>query len=128
MRTFGVARFSAAARASASNPHKYFLLEYTYDAKDMAELTAKRTPLRQAHLAHADVAKTSGLMVLGGAYSEAPMGGLLVFRGSTHGVSRQQVEAFAQADPYVTGKLVSKYTVREWTVVVDGLSGAPQLQ
>jgi len=44
---------------------------------------------------------------------------MLVFRGPT----AEAAEQFANADPYVTSGLVSKWRVREWaTVIGDGAS------
>ncbi len=112
---------AAAAPASAASPHAYTVLQYEYDAADAAELAAKRTPLRPSHLAHAQRAASSGVLALGGAFGDAPMGGLLVFRTG----DAAAVRAFAEADPYVTGGLVRRWSVRPWTVVIE--SAAPKL-
>jgi uncharacterized protein YciI len=117
--TARLASSAAASPASAASPHAYMALEYAYDAKDAEDLAKKRAPLRAAHLAHADKAKAAGLLKMGGAYGDAPMGGLLLFKTADAAV----VQAFAREDPYVKGKLVSGFKVRPWTVVVDGLSG-----
>jgi uncharacterized protein YciI len=102
------------ATASPAAPKKLFALHYTYDAGSVEELAQKRAPLRGAHLAHATAARDAGLLALGGAFSDAPAGGLLVFQAS-----RAQVEAFAREDPYVTGRLVRSFTIREWVVVIE---------
>jgi len=102
--------------ASPANVHKYLVLEYKYDVTDTAALETRRAPLRPAHLAHAQAAAAAGNLMLGGAWAAAPFGGMLLFRG----LERERVERFAQEDPYVTGGLVSGFTVREWNVVVDG--------
>jgi uncharacterized protein YciI len=97
------------------------ILFYDYGASSLDELAAKRAPLRPSHLAHVQAALERGALGLGGAFSDTagPMGAAIVFRPSA---SRQDVEAFARADPYVTGGLVSAWRVREWTVVADGLT------
>ena len=101
--------------ASPTSPKKMFALFYNYDAKNADDLAVKRLPLRGAHLKHANAARDSGLLFLGGAFSDSPTGGLLIFDGA----SRAQVEAFAASDPYVQGRLVSSFSVREWVVVVE---------
>ena len=54
-----------------------------------------------------------GELVMAGALGEPP-GALIVFRAADKSVA----EAFATSDPYVTGGLVTKWTVRPWVVVV----------
>jgi uncharacterized protein len=105
-----------AAAASAANPHVYMALFYEYDAKDAEEMVQKRAPFRAAHLEHA---KKSKLLALGGAFTDSPIGAMLLFRTE----DKTAVEAFAKADPYVKGKFVKSYSVRPWTVVADSLSG-----
>jgi uncharacterized protein YciI len=106
-----------------------YLLTYDYAADNLKDLVVKRAPLRAAHFAHAQAAVARGHLELGGAFGDdagAP-GAALVFRGPP-ALSRADVLAFARADPYVTGGLVSRFTVREWTVVLDsrGAGGAAQ--
>ena len=108
-----------AAPASAANPHVYSALLYTYAAASPEELTAKRAPLRAAHLLHAGAAKAAGKLVMGGAFGDVPIGGLLLFRATV-----EEAEAFAKADPYTLGGLVTSFKVRPWMVVIDGLSGS----
>jgi uncharacterized protein YciI len=89
---------------------KHFILFYDY----VADAATKRVPLRAAHLAHAQGAKARGDLVLGGALAEPLDGAVLVFKGETKDVA----EAFAKADPYVQGGLVTGWRVREWTTVI----------
>jgi uncharacterized protein YciI len=134
----GAARALATSAAAPSQPvpHVHVLLEYVYDAATAGELSARRAPLRPAHLAHANAARARGELVLGGAVGAASgaggdvagaaaggrgLGGLLVFRG----VSEETVRAFAAADPYVIGRvadtgraLVRSWTTRTWDVVI----------
>jgi uncharacterized protein len=98
--------------ASPEIPKKLLLLQYEYDAATPDELALRRAPLRAAHLAYA---ANYPCLQLGGAFSEPPMGGLLVFGGA----SKSHVEGFAKADPYVVGKLVRSYSIREWVVVLE---------
>ncbi len=117
---------SSRPAASPDSPRQHFVLEYDYAAANLDELKVKRTPLRSAHLAHAERARAQGQLLLGGAFAEGTMGGLLVFGGAP-AVTRKQVEEFAAHDPYVVGKLVSGWRVREWTVVLDAMS-RPELK
>jgi hypothetical protein len=55
-------------------------------------------------------------MVMGGAVGNPPDGAVLVFRGESADVA----EAFARADPYVKQGLVTRWTVKPWTLVAGG--------
>lgn len=83
-----------------------------YDIVD--NFVAKRAPFRAAHLELARHAHKRGELVLAGALADPEDGAVLVFRGPSPG----RAEAFAKADPYVTGGLVTKWRVRKWTTVV----------
>ena len=87
----------------------YFAL--TYEVVD--GFADKRLPFRPQHLQLARDAAARGELVMAGALGE-PVGALLVFRTA----DRRTVEAFAESDPYVTGGLVTRWTVRPWTVVI----------
>jgi uncharacterized protein YciI len=52
--------------------------------------------------------------VLAGALANPVDGTVLLFKGD----SPAAAESFANADPYVTNGLVTKWRVREWTTVV----------
>lgn len=93
---------------------KHFLLFYEADG-DYAE---RRTPFREAHLAHARAAKERGDLVLAGGLANPIDGSVLLFRGETDAAARR----FAEADPYVINKVVQRWRVREWTTVVGDLA------
>ena len=95
----------------------HYLLHYDV-ADDYLE---RREPLRAAHLAHARAAAGRGELVLGGAIDAGRGGALLLFVGG----SPAAAEAFAAADPYVTGGVVVAWRVSEWTTVVGDLAEAP---
>jgi uncharacterized protein YciI len=77
----------------------------------------KRTQFRELHLKHARAAFERGELVLAGALADPVDGAVLIFRGPT----AEAAEFFAQADPYVTNGLVTKWRVRQWsTVIGDG--------
>jgi uncharacterized protein YciI len=108
----------------------------------------RRAPLRAEHLALARAAVERGELVLGGALadpveerSEATAAGnpdgsaggaegrahreidgaVLLFRADSISV----VEAFARADPYVVGGLVSRWRIREWITVAGEAAATP---
>ena len=74
----------------------------------------KRIPYRPAHLELVRDAHARGELLLAGALGDPPDGALLVFRADNAGA----VERFANADPYVTSGLVTRWSVRPWNVVV----------
>src|SRR5262245_12713121 len=97
--------------SSISGPSAmHFLLFYTY----VPNVLERRPQFRSAHLAHARAAIARGELKLAGAFAEPVDGAALFFSAD----SKKVVEAFATHDPYVTGGLVTKWTVREWTTVV----------
>jgi len=118
------------APASPQQPAHLMLLEYVYAAATPDELAAKRAPMRGPHLALAARWAEQGRLLLGGATSDLPsggvaasLGGVLVFRvpGADDAARRAEVERFVREDPYVLRGLVSSWRVRAWTVVVGAL-------
>lgn len=87
----------------------YFLLQY--DVVD--DFVNKRMPFRPAHLKEVRDANGRGELVMAGALGE-PAGALLIFRAA----DKSTAENFAKHDPYVKEGIVTKWTVRPWTVVV----------
>jgi uncharacterized protein len=90
-----------------------------YDVAD--DYLTRRVQLRSAHLDYAKPFVERGELILGGALAEPADAAILLFQGP----SPAPAEAFAQADPYVTGGLVKRWWVREWTTVVGPLAAAP---
>lgn len=88
----------------------YYILFYEY----VENAVAKRAPLRSAHLQAAEAMRDKGILILAGAYADPVDGAALIFQ--TH--ERSVVEDFAKTDPYVTAGLVTRWWIREWTVVV----------
>ena len=88
----------------------YFLLFYEV----VEDYAARRGLYREKHLALIDAAYERGDLLLAGAYGEPPAGAALLFRVRTI----EEVQAFAEADPYVTGGIVLKWTVHPWHVVI----------
>ena len=89
---------------------KHFCLFYDYppDFRD------RRAPYRGAHLDYARASAARDELQLGGAFTDDPPEGLLLFKAETAAVA----EAFAKSDPYVLNGVVKAWRVREWTTVV----------
>jgi len=87
----------------------YFAL--FYDVVD--DYVARRTVFRDEHLALIRQAHRRGDLVLAGAFADPVDGALLVFQGPDQAVA----EAFARNDPYVINGLVTRWSVREWSIV-----------
>jgi uncharacterized protein YciI len=88
----------------------HYLLMYDV----VGDYIAARAPYRKAHLLHAIAAHQRGELVLGGALANPPDGAVLLFQGDSPKVAVD----FANADPYVLNRLVTRWRVREWTTVV----------
>lgn len=90
-----------------------------YDVVD--DYITRRVPLRSAHLDYAQPFVERGELVLGGALAEPADAAILLFQAASPAL----IEAFAQADPYVTAGLVRRWWVREWTTVLGPLAAVP---
>jgi uncharacterized protein YciI len=88
----------------------HFLLFYTY----VPDILERRPAFRGAHLGYARESIARGEFKLGGALADPVDGAVLLFETASKAV----VEKFAENDPYVTGGLVTKWIVREWTTVL----------
>jgi uncharacterized protein YciI len=95
----------------------HFLLFYTY----VPDILVKRPAFRGAHLGHARASMARGEFQLGGAFADPVDGAVLFFEADSKAV----VEQFAKDDPYVTGGLVTKWIVREWTTVLGSRAAHP---
>ncbi len=93
---------------------KHFCLFYEYPA----DFRERRAPHRPAHLEHANASVARDELQLGGAFTDDPPQGLLLFKGEIAAVA----ENFAKADPYVLNGVVNSWRVREWTTVVGPLA------
>lgn len=70
---------------------KHFVLIYEY----VADFREKRAPHRALHLEHAAAAVARGELQLGGAFTDDPPQGMLLFKAESADIA----EAFAAADP-----------------------------
>jgi len=89
---------------------KHFCLFYEYPA----DFRERRAPFRGAHLDYANASVARDELRLGGAFTDDPPQGMLLFKGETAAVA----ENFAKSDPYVANGVVQSWRVREWTTVV----------
>ncbi len=93
-----------------------------YDVVD--DFVARRGAYREEHLRLAREAHARGELVLAGALADPADGALLIFQGE----SAAAAEAFARQDPYVKNGLVTKWKVRNWTVVVGNEPRPPFIE
>ena len=86
----------------------HWLLFYDY----VEDILKKRTPHREAHLAHARAMKEDGRILMAGAVGDPPYGAVFVW------TEREGIEEWVDADPYVKAGLVPHWRVEPWNVVV----------
>lgn len=79
------------------------------------DMVTKRAPFREEHLRLIRESQARGELLMAGALGNPPDGGLFVFRAE----SAAAAEAFAKEDPYVRNGLVTRWTVKPWTVVTE---------
>ena len=89
----------------------HFALLYEY----VPDILERRKPFREAHLSLLRRLHEEGRLLQAGAFQPVD-GALLVFQVG----SAAEVEAFVKADPYVENGLVTRWRIREWTLVVGG--------
>ncbi|MGI8864536.1 MAG: YciI family protein [Solirubrobacteraceae bacterium] len=87
--------------------HHILFYDYVDDMLD------RRYPYRQAHLERIGAEREAGRVVMAGALGDPPHGAAIVFRDA----SRDEIEAFARADPYVEAGLVTARRIERWNVV-----------
>lgn len=89
---------------------KHFVLFYDYPP----DFRQRRAEHRATHLVHANASVERDELQLGGAFTDDPPLGMLLFKAETAAVA----EEFARNDPYVQNGVVLSWRVREWTTVV----------
>ena len=97
---------------SNNNSGKY-ILEYEY----VSDILEKRTPYRDEHLALAEDLLSKNLLIAAGPFQPAT-GAVFLFNTNDKSI----INSFIEKDPYVKAKLVTKFTVTEWNVVIGGFS------
>lgn len=100
--------------ASAAASNSYHVLQYQY----VPDILEKRGPYREAHLAGANKMAEQSKLVMAGALTDPVDGAIFIFRN----VSKEDIEGFVQADPYVANGLVPSYTIRPYMVVAGDSS------
>ena len=88
----------------------YYALIYHY----VNDYMTRRTQFREDHFKLATASNKRGELLLGGAFSDPPDKGLLIFKA----VDKSVIEEFVKKDPYVKNGLVTKWEIRPWTVVI----------
>jgi uncharacterized protein YciI len=90
-----------------------------YEVRD--DYVTRRAAFRDAHLEKAWTASERGELLLGGAFANPVDGAVLLFQGDSPKVA----EEFAKVDPYVTSGTVTRWYVREWTMVAGKNAATP---
>jgi uncharacterized protein YciI len=106
---------------SLTQPPRRRAMHYLLFYDVVEDYVARRAAFRDAHLSRAWAAAERGELVLAGALADPVDGAVLLFQGSSPDVA----ESFARTDPYVTGGLVIRWRVREWTTVAGGEAATP---
>ncbi len=89
-----------------SEPELTHVLFYKY----VSDILERRTPYREQHLKRIEALRAADRLVVAGAYGDPPAGAVIGFKGLT----REEVEAWADTDPYVTAGLVVERSVEPW--------------
>ena len=83
------------------------LLEYVPD------ILERRKPYREAHLQRIEALRAADRLIVAGAYGDPVHGAAIGFKGLT----KEEVEAWVDTDPYVTAGLVVERAVEPWKLV-----------
>jgi uncharacterized protein YciI len=92
-----------------AGPEDHHLLLYDY-VEDVSE---RRAPYREAHLARIASEQSKGRIVMAGALGDPPRGAAMVFKG----LAREGIEEFVRGDPYVEAGLVTSWVIEPWRLV-----------
>ena len=106
-------RGMASSASSATPATGYFVLQYDY----VSDILEKRDPFRAGHLGAAKKMAEDGKMIVAGAYTDPVDGATFCFKG----VSREEVQAYVDADPYTQAGLIKDYRIRGWNVVAGSI-------
>jgi uncharacterized protein len=77
------------------------------------DVSERRAPYREEHLARIRAELDAGRIVMAGALGDPPHAAALVFRD----VDPADIEAFADGDPYVGAGLVTVRRIEPWRLV-----------
>ncbi len=90
-------------------PDYTHVLLYTY----VADILERRGPHRAAHMQRIEALRAADRLIVAGAFGEPPAGAVIGIKGLT----KEEVEAWADTDPYVSAGLVVERTVEPWKLV-----------
>mmetsp|Transcript_77767 Transcript_77767/g.210254 ORF Transcript_77767/g.210254 Transcript_77767/m.210254 type:complete len:131 (+) Transcript_77767:72-464(+) len=93
-------------------PKKMLCLRYTY----IEGMLEKRGPYRAEHIKKAKELEDDGLVFMAGAFNEPCDGAIFFFNAER--ITKEEILAFAKADPYVVNGLVTKHDVCDYMAVV----------
>ena len=89
------------------------ILTYTFTPNYLEE----RTPYRSNHFEHLKPYINKGELLLGGAIESDNPQGVLVFDN----LKREEIEQFANTDPYIINRIAIFYKIEKWNVVAGSL-------
>jgi uncharacterized protein YciI len=92
-----------------ADPEDHHLLLYDY----VADVSERRGPYREAHLARIAAEREKGRITMAGAIGDPPRGAAMVFKGTTP----ETIEEFVRGDPYVEAGLVTSWMIEPWKLV-----------
>lgn len=77
------------------------------------DILDRRAPHREAHLARIAAERDAGRVIMAGALGDPPRGAAIVFTD----VEPEEIERFAEGDPYVRAGLVTERRIEPWNLV-----------
>eukprot|EP01061_Rhynchopus_euleeides_P005656 TRINITY_DN1486_c0_g1_i1.p2 TRINITY_DN1486_c0_g1~~TRINITY_DN1486_c0_g1_i1.p2 ORF type:complete len:109 (+),score=42.76 TRINITY_DN1486_c0_g1_i1:43-327(+) len=92
-----------------ATPNVYYAVGYEY----VPDVLEKRQPHREQHIELLKKHFASGKLKQGGAYDPPTDGALLIF------TDKAAAEEFVKSDPYVLNGIVTKHTLKAWTVLLE---------
>ncbi len=87
----------------------HHLLFYDY----VEDISERRGPYREAHLARIAAEREQGRVVMAGALGNPPRGAAIAFKG----LEPRAIEEFVRGDPYVEAGLVTSWRIEPWKLV-----------
>lgn len=87
--------------------HHIMFYRYVEDILD------RRAPHREAHLARIAAERDAGRVIMAGALGDPPRGAAIVFTD----VEPEEIERFAEGDPYIRAGLVTERRIEPWNLV-----------
>jgi uncharacterized protein YciI len=92
---------------AGAEDHHLLLYDYVEDVSE------RRGPYREAHLARIATERERGRIVMAGALGDPPSGAAFALKG----VGLEEIEEFVRGDPYVEAGLVTSWRVEPWKLV-----------